>query len=159
MLRYVFRRLLWAIVAMWFVSTVTFTLSHIVPSDPARMVAGMGASKAQVEAIREAMGLDRPLMEQYTSYMAGLLRLDLGRSIVTRQSVTEEILHHLPATVELVLISFCLYALLGVTLGVVSAVRSGRIETLLIRLGAVAGARHSDFLVRYTWTNRILLAT
>lgn len=140
MVRYILRRLFWLLVAIWVVSTITFILSHIVPSDPARMIAGMGASKAQVDAIRQSLGLDRPLPEQYLTYMVGLLRGDLGQSAVTREPVAKELAIHIPATVELALVSFVVYALLGVTLGILSAVRVGRLETLAIRIGAITGA-------------------
>jgi ABC-type dipeptide/oligopeptide/nickel transport system permease component len=134
------RRVLWALLVIWVVSLITFSLSRIVPADPAAFVAGLGATKSQIESIRKEMGLDRPLPEQYASYAKGLVRLDLGTSIRTRRAVVTDLRHFFPATLEVILISFVVYLILSAVLGILAATRPGGVLDLLIRLGAISGS-------------------
>jgi peptide/nickel transport system permease protein len=134
------RRALWALLVIWVVSLITFTLSHVVPADPAAFIAGLGATKSQVESIRKELGLDQPLPVQYVTYLKGLTRLDLGTSIRTRRSVTADIRHFLPATLELIVVSFVIYLGLSAALGVTAALRPGGLLDLVIRVGAISGS-------------------
>ena len=134
------RRILWAVLVVWVISLITFTLSRVVPADPAAFVAGLGATKSQIASVREEMGLDRPLPNQYGSYVSGLVQLDLGKSIRTRRSVTSDLVHYLPATLELVVISFVLYVALSLVLGVLAALHPGGLLDLFIRFGAISGS-------------------
>src|SRR5512132_491762 len=99
---FLLRRALWALLVIWAVSLITFTLSRVVPADPAAFVAGLGATRSQIATVREEMGLNRPLPAQYVSYLGGLLHLDLGDSIRTRRGVMEDLQHFLPATLEMI---------------------------------------------------------
>jgi peptide/nickel transport system permease protein len=81
LLTYIFKRLLYLIPVLIGVTILVFVISHAIPGDPARMMAGQKASRQAVENLRRSMGLDRPLPEQYLRYLVGLLRGDLGRSI------------------------------------------------------------------------------
>jgi len=80
-LHLIVRRLFFLVFVLLGLSLITFTLSHVVPSDPARTIAGPRASPEAVEKIRKDYGLDRPLHEQYIRYMAGVIRLDFGESL------------------------------------------------------------------------------
>jgi ABC-type dipeptide/oligopeptide/nickel transport system permease component len=133
-------RLGWLLVVVWAAVTVTFVLSRIVPADPARLAAGMQAGPEQVEEVRRQLGLDRPLPEQYVDYVSGLVRGDFGDSVQTRGPVADDLRAYLPATLELVIVSFVLFALLGVALGIVWAVWPGGVHSWLIRVGSLIGA-------------------
>ena len=103
MVRYIIRRLTLLVIVIVGMSVITFSLTHLVPGNPARLLAGTHGSQAQVEAIARKYGLDRPLHEQYFIYMSGLLRGDMGLSMTTRRTVREDIVQFLPATIELTL--------------------------------------------------------
>ncbi|HZQ06780.1 MAG TPA: ABC transporter permease [Anaerolineae bacterium] len=137
MTRYVIQRLLSAVLILLGVSVLTFTISHIIPADPARIAAGPTAGQAQVEALRKAMGLDRPAPEQYLIYLQGILHFDLGRSIRTQQPISEEIVRYLPATLELILFSFVLYTIIGIALGAIAAVKHNSWMDILIRVVSI----------------------
>lgn len=121
--RLIVRRLFFLIFVLFGLSLVTFSLSHLIAGDPARMLAGPRASAAQVERIREERGYNDPIPVQYTAYVEGLLRGDFGESISTRQPIADDLKRYLPATVELALFAFILATAIGVPLGVASAVR------------------------------------
>ena len=114
-------RLWWLLVVVWTAVTLTFILSRLIPADPARLAAGLQAGPEQVEEVRRQLGLDRPLLEQYFTYLSGVVRLDLGKSIQTRQPVVDDIFKYLPATLELVFAAFLTYAILGIVFGVLWA--------------------------------------
>ena len=136
MLQYVLRRLAWTVLILLLITVITFVLSRVVPANPVVMAAGLGASSEQVAEVRRVMGLDDPLPVQYVRYMQGLARFDFGASIRTQRSVGEDLRVFLPATFELVLISFALYMLIAIPLGVIAAVRTGGVIDLLIRVSA-----------------------
>jgi peptide/nickel transport system permease protein len=140
MVGFIARRALWALVVIWAVSLITFSLSRIVPADPAAFAAGLGATKSQIQSIREEMGLDRPLPAQYLDYVFGLVRLDLGESIRTRHSVTEDFQQYLPATLELIIIAFGIYLILSCAFGVFAAYHPRGAVDLIIRLAVISGS-------------------
>ena len=115
------RRLAWSLVVLIGLTMVVFAIARLVPGDPARMALGPTASAEQVEALRREMGLDRPLPIQYARYMAGLLRFDLGDSLLTRRAVRSDLAQAFPATLELVFATILLTTLVGVPFGVLAA--------------------------------------
>lgn len=117
---------------------ITFTVSNVAPSDPAALAAGPDATRDMVETIRREYGLDRPLHEQFLRYVTGLLQGDLGRSIVTTRPVAADLARYFPATLELVLLSMALGVLVGVPMGVVSAVLKNRAPDHATRFLAVS---------------------
>ena len=143
--RFVFRRLFLLIFMLLGVAVLTFFLSRVVPGDPAQMMAGMRASKQQVENVRERLGLDRPLMEQFLIYSGDLLRGDLGMSIMNRRPVIDNLKQFFPATVELTLVAFLIASLIGIPLGVVAALNKDSWIDHLSRLGALAGIAFPSF--------------
>jgi ABC-type dipeptide/oligopeptide/nickel transport system permease component len=108
------------------VCTLVFLLIHLVPGDPVEAMLGEGARPADRAALTAALGLDRPLGEQYLSYLARLARLDLGRSFIYQRPVADLLAERLPATLILAAVALGLALLLAVPLGVLAACRRGR---------------------------------
>ncbi len=125
MRRYVARRLLLMIPVLVGVSLLAFFLSHLLPGDPARAVAGRLATPEQLAAVSERLGLDRPLPVQYALYMERLLRGDLGTSLTSRQDVSRELRIFFPATLELLLATMLITVGVGISLGVRAATARG----------------------------------
>jgi peptide/nickel transport system permease protein len=125
MLRYLIRRLLLTIPVLVGVATLVFALIHFIPGDPAQAMLGEGASPADVAQLRERLGLDRPLIAQYGSFLRDVLRGDLGVSLRNDQPVTQQILERMPATAELALASMAVAVLIAVPLGIIAAVWRG----------------------------------
>src|SRR5438132_14195614 len=98
MLAFIARRLLLTLPVVWIVVTVVFGMIHIVPGDPVAQMLGEGASVSQVERLRHDLGLDRPVLEQYRTYMMGIFHGDLGNSFRNQEAVTTSILARYPAT-------------------------------------------------------------
>ena len=122
MLRYLTRRLLLTIPVLLGVATLVFALIHFIPGDPAQAMLGEGASPEDIAQLRERLGLDRPLLVQYGSFLQGLLRGDLGVSLRNDQPVTQQILERMPATAELAFASMAVAVLIALPLGIVAAV-------------------------------------
>ncbi|HUG16004.1 MAG TPA: ABC transporter permease [Thermomicrobiales bacterium] len=141
----VVRRLFFLVFVMIALSGVTFTLMHVVPSDPARNIAGPRASPAAVQLIREEYGLDDPVLQRYATYMRGIVRLDLGQSLSSRRPVTDDLKRYLPATMELAFTAFAFALLVGVPLGVVSAVKKNTAIDAFGRVISVIGLSMPSF--------------
>lgn len=115
---FVLRRLMWSVVVLVGLSIVIFLIARVVPGDPARIALGPLATQEQVAALRTEMGLDRPLPVQYARYAGGLVRGDLGRSLLTQRSVNADVRQSFPATLELVLWTLVFAIAVGLPLGV-----------------------------------------
>jgi ABC-type dipeptide/oligopeptide/nickel transport system permease component len=139
MTEYITRRLLLIIPTTLLVVTLTFFIFRMIPGDVARIVAGERATEAEVTLIRAQLGLDRPLLTQYVSYLGELARGDLGRSLVYRRTVLSEIVARLPATLELALAAVLVSGTLGVITGLVSALRRNTLFDHASMVVAVAG--------------------
>ena len=98
MLSFLARRLALTVVVLLGVATLVFSLIHLVPGDPAQAMLGEGAAPEDIAQLRARLGLDRPLIEQYATYMRGLAKGDLGTSLRTQQPVTGQIAERIPAT-------------------------------------------------------------
>src|SRR5262245_14071347 len=125
MLRYLVRRLLLTIPVLLGVATLVFALIHFIPGDPAQAMLGEGASPEDVAQLRTRLGLDRPLLVQYGSFLRGVAHGDLGVSLRNDQPVTAQILDRMPATAELALASMAVAILIAVPLGIIAAVWRG----------------------------------
>ena len=99
--RFILRRLLTTIIVVFGITFIVFMIIQMVPGDPARVVLGVAASPENVEALRERLGLNEPILVQYGAWLTGLLQGDLGNSLVTGQPVTDQLLQRLPATLTL----------------------------------------------------------
>jgi peptide/nickel transport system permease protein len=129
MATYILRKILYTVVVLIGVVAVTFFIRP--PGDPTRVLLGQRADEASVAAMREQLGLDRPLYEQMAIYMKNLLQGDLGTSIATQRSVSETIIERIPATALLALTSIAIATVLGILLGVIAAWRPNTwIDTL-----------------------------
>jgi peptide/nickel transport system permease protein len=147
MLGYVLRRLGWAVLILLLITVITFVLSRVVPANPVVMAAGLGASTEQVQEVRRVMGLDQPLPIQYERYMEGLARLDFGKSIRTQRSVGQDLQVFLPATFELMIISFAIYVLIALPMGVLAALRPGGVTDGVIRFSAMLSSAMPVFWI------------
>lgn len=143
--RYILRRLVLLIPTMLGLSVLTFVISHVVPADPAKLAAGPRATPEMVESIREEYGLDQPVLQQYITYVGDLLQGDFGRSILTQRSVSADLTDRFPATAELVVAAMLLAILVGVPLGIVSAVYQNRWPDQIIRVFAVSSVSLPQF--------------
>jgi len=136
---YVARRVLASVPTLWGVATVVFVMARLLPGDPARVIAGVLASPEDVERIRQSMGLDKPLLVQYGTFLGSLLRLNLGVSAHTNAPVVEEIGSRLPYTIELAVVALVLAVSGGLLAGVAAAIRRNTMLDLLISSFSVFG--------------------
>lgn len=139
MLRYSLRRLLSAVFVMWAVATVVFLSMRLVPADPAEVVLGEYATQEALTAFRARTGLDRPLMDQYLEFFGNLLQGDLGSSLISGEPVGTQIWAVFPYTLTLALASLLIGSLIGIPLGVWTAIRRGSWIDVVGRVFALAG--------------------
>jgi peptide/nickel transport system permease protein len=161
MLRRIVRRAVSGLAVIIGVVTLMFFLIRLAPGDPALLLVGPTATQEQLDAQRRAMGLDRPLPEQYASWVGRFIQGDWGSSIATGRPVGAMISQAWPATVSLVGLSLLLSYLLGILVGVVQASRGGRLDTTLsvvtVTLFAVPGYWLGLMLVMvFTYWARVL---
>ncbi len=127
MTSYIMRRIGSMVPVVFGVITAVFLLVHMIPGDPVEIMLGETARPAQREELRKALKLDRPLYEQYLSYLQGLARGDLGTSIRSGRPVLDEILSRFPATLELALASIVVAGLISFPLGIIGAIKKDTI--------------------------------
>jgi peptide/nickel transport system permease protein len=118
---------------------VTFLIGRVVPVDPVIAVAGDKLPQATYERIYHELGLDRPLWEQFGIYIGNVFRGDLGTSFLTKRPITTDIARFFPATLELATVGTLLGTVIGVPLGVLAAVRQGRISDQIVRVIGLIG--------------------
>ena len=145
MLRYLVRRLLLTVPVLLGVATLVFSLIHLVPGDPAQAMLGDGASPQDVAELRTSLGLDRPLLEQYVTFLRHAVTGDLGRSFRTGQPVTAMIVERIPATAELAISAMLVAILIAIPLGVVAAVWRGTAADYGAMTFALAGVSIPNF--------------
>ena len=149
---YTLRRLAQAVPVFFLVATLVFSLIHLIPGDPVEILLGESAREADVEAMRERLGLDRPLAEQYAAFLSGLMRGDLGVSVASGRPVTEMIREHYPATLELALAGMLVALVLALPLGVTAALRRDRWVDHGSRFFALLGVSIPNF-----WLGPVLI--
>jgi peptide/nickel transport system permease protein len=132
--KFIARRLLLLVPILLGLSLLIFLFIRLLPGDPASAILGERATPAGIERVRDVLGLDRPLYEQYFDYMGGVLRFDLGRSFFTNREVADDFLQRFPATVELTAAAMIFALGLGIPLGMYTAKRRG---TWVDQLGTV----------------------
>ncbi|MEK8126684.1 ABC transporter permease [Paenibacillus filicis] len=123
MYSYIGKRILQIIPTLLGVSIFCFTLIHLIPGDPAHLIAGMDASPGEVDIVRERLGLDMPLYEQYWNYLSHLLRGDLGISLKTERPVLQEIMTRFPSTIQLTVMSTIVTIIIGLLAGIVAVTK------------------------------------
>jgi ABC-type dipeptide/oligopeptide/nickel transport system permease component len=144
-LRYLARRLVLTIPVLVGVATLVFALIHMIPGDPAQSMLGESAAPADVDALRHKLGLDRPLAVQYGSFLAGLVKGDLGASLRTGAPVTSQIAERMPATFELAVAAMIVAMVVSIPLGVVAAVWRGTAVDHSAMAFALAGISIPNF--------------
>jgi len=125
MTAYIVRRLLWMVLVLFGVAAITFVIAFLVPGDPARLYAGTNASPAAIKIIHHQLGLDRPLWTQFGEYMWRVVHLDFGFSYRYQTPVLPAILQRFPATAELALAGVFFELIIGLPIGILSAIRPG----------------------------------
>ena len=143
--RYLGKRLISTIPLLLVISFVVFMFIHMIPGDPARLVAGQDATKEDVAVVREQLGLDEPLFVQYGKYMKGLFTGDLGNSIKNGKTVVETIAPRLKPTIMLTFSSMIWAAIIGIAIGIIAAVFHGRILDYVGMIIAIAGISVPSF--------------
>lgn len=152
MLHYTIKRILETIPIIIIVSILIFLFIHLIPGDPARLVAGKFATAEDIESLRQELGLDQPLWTQYSSYMTNLLQGDLGTSIKTGRPVLEMISRRFVPTFMLTVISLFWAILFGLIMGVISATNRNKWQDYSGMLVAVSGISMPSF-----WFGLILI--
>jgi peptide/nickel transport system permease protein len=164
------RRVVWALLVVWATTTITFFINNVLPSDPARMVAGPQARPRDIERIRRQLGLDRPVLEQYGRFMRrlvhfgpshvspkdpvhgtcatlGPLHFDLGKSYQQRRPVTTIIAERLPRTLLLALAAVLIETLLGVLTGLFAAIKRNTAADHVTVAASLVGISAPTFII------------
>ena len=141
----VLKRLTWFVPTLVGLLLIVFCVSHIIPANPAVVLAGEGATQAQIDAIKEKFGLDQPLPVQFWRYLKSVVSGDLGTSIYTQRPISEDLITRVPATLELTLITIVIAALLGIPLGVIAAARRNSFIDHALRFFTVSGLAIASF--------------
>lgn len=153
MIQYIFRRLLTSVPTVLLITLLAFSMLHLTPGDPAEIFLGENRSTPELLArIRQDMGLDRPFHVQYLSYLGSILQGDLGRSLNTNRPITQELGNRLVPTLELTFAALAVAIVLGVGLGVLSAVKHNTWLDSLAMLIALLGVSMPVF-----WSSLLLI--
>ena len=147
MIAYLGRRIVQSVLILLGISIITFALLYLLPADPVRQIAGRSATPATVESIRRQLGLDQPFLVQYGRYLANLLHGDLGRSYIQRSEVSQLIISRLPATLLLMVGAIVCELLIGLTMGLVAAVRRGSRTDNSLMVASFVGVSAPQFVV------------
>ncbi len=139
MLVYVLKRLLQAIPVLFGVSLLTFVLMILVPGDPAQKLLGQRASPEAVQELRTRLGLNDPPVQQYLRIMGNIVRGDLGRSVITRERVIDEMRNRFPVTLRLAVLAMIFSTITGVLVGIVAALNQNRFLDRLLMLITLTG--------------------
>lgn len=154
MYRYVLKRLLMIVPVIIGVSLLIFVIMDLAPGDVTSVMGVEGMTEEQVANLRSELGLDRPLIERYITYMGGMLRGDLGSSYISGRGVVEMYFDRLPNTMVLAGASICVAILLSIPLGIFSAVHRGTVADNVCMVGALLGLSIPNF-----WLGLILIVT
>ena len=145
--QYILQRLLFAIFVIVGVTLITFLIIQLVPGDPARVSLGVQATDELVEARRERLGLNRPVLEQYGSWLLNLTQGNLGYSLITGQPITPQISQRLTVTLQLALMAVTIGMLVAFPLGILSALKPGSFADMLASLVSQLGIAMPDFWI------------
>lgn len=139
LLRFILKRLLMTLLILFAVSIIAFALIRIAPGNPAMMVLPDGASQEAIKAMEVKLGLDQPMVVQYFRYIGGVLKGDLGTSIIYKLPVKDLIFQRLPATFKLTIITMLVCLLISIPLGIVAGSRQGTIVDFMATMFALLG--------------------
>src|SRR5690349_17437169 len=138
-------RLVWFAPTLLGLLAVTFVISRVIPADPVALIAGETATPAQVAALRKQLGLDRAVPVQFVDYVGRLVRGDLGTSLYTTRPIADDLGQRLPATIELTLVAMAFSVVIGIPLGVVSALWRNSVLDHALRIVTVSGLAIASF--------------
>jgi peptide/nickel transport system permease protein len=141
------RRLIQAVAVLLGVAVITFLLLHYLPADPAALVAGRSANAQMIASVRHQLGLDLPVPLQFWRYLTGLVRGDLGRSYVQRSEVATLVMARIPATLVLMACGILVEVALGLTFGVIAALRRNGFVDRIVMMFAFVGVSSPQFVV------------
>ncbi|WP_417425465.1 ABC transporter permease [Hoeflea sp.] len=144
---YILRRLIQSALILLGVSFITFVLLYILPADPVRQIAGRSATAETVASIRSQLGLDKPFIVQYGTYLWNLLGGDLGRSYLQKTEVGALLVSRLPATLLLMVAAIFCELAIGLTLGMIAALYRGRPLDNVLMLGSFVSVSAPQFVV------------
>ncbi|WJL96354.1 ABC transporter permease [Microbacterium sp. ET2] len=147
MIRFLSRRVVSGILTLFAISAIMFLLFYVAPNDPARTIAGVQATNAQVDQVRERLGLDLPILERYAIYMGGLLRGDLGYSFFNQQPVLDSIVSRLPETASIAIGGLAMALLMGISIGIGAARRPGSFRDRVSTVFVLSGLSVPTFVV------------
>ncbi len=145
MARYLLKRFLLTLPALWLVLTFVFLMIHIVPGDPVEQMLGEGAAPGQVTQLRHLLGLDLPLHTQYGRYLWQLVHADLGQSFKFQTSVRRIILERYPATLQLAFLALVVCAAIAIPAGVLAAYRRGQASDRAVGVFTLFGLAFPNF--------------
>src|SRR6266536_2483636 len=146
MLGYILKRLFLAIPTLFAVLSIVFVLARVLPGDPAQTILGDQASQEALASMRHRLGVDKPIGAQYVDFLVSAVRGDWGNSLVTGKPVVEEVRNVLPYTIDLTVTSIVLGALIGIPLGVWSALRRNTWVDYVARIGSLLGLSFPAFV-------------
>jgi peptide/nickel transport system permease protein len=143
--QYIVRRLLYAVIVICVAGIIAFFLVHLAPGDPAALILGSDATVDQIENLRSQMGLDRPIPVQFAKWFGGILQGDFGESIYFHKPVLQVIAGRAEPTLLLTVLSASIVALLGISIGTISAVKYGTIADQGLTGAAIFSAAIPSF--------------
>ena len=145
--RFILRRLLQVIPVLFGVAILVFSMLHLIPGDPARLVVGIEASKETIEIARENLGLNKPLHEQFLIYIGNVLTGDLGTSVQTGIPITEELANRFPITIKIALGATLFATFFGMLGGIIAAIKQNKFtDNMIMVLSLIAVSTPSYFL-------------
>lgn len=136
---YLISRILQMIPVLWLISTIVFVVFRLVPGDPAMLRLGPEASPESLAALRKLMGIDKSMPQQYLNWFVNMAQGDLGRSFTSQEPVTKLVLQKLPASAELAILGLLIGTLIGVPVGILSAVKQDSWLDNVARVGSLFG--------------------
>jgi peptide/nickel transport system permease protein len=153
MLEFVVRRVLSGLLVLFLLSTLLFFAMRAVPGDVVKLqLAEAGATQEQQDRLTSELGLDRPVLSQYASWLGGVAQGDLGRSLWSREPVTTMLGRRLPVTIQLTVLSIAFSVISGLVVGIISAVKRGSLIDGGLRVGSITGLSVPNF-----WFGLLLL--
>ena len=138
------------VVVMFLVATIVFVIAHVIPGDPAAVMLGPSATAEDIAALRSRLGLDASMPVQYVQFLESVVRLRLGESIFLSRSVIQALAERAPLTLQLTVLAAGLATLIGVPIGVLSAVKRGSLVDQTLTAAAMAGASLPSFWIGLT---------
>ncbi|WP_147915684.1 nickel ABC transporter permease [Ruania zhangjianzhongii] len=144
---YLVRRLVFSVFILWGAVSIIFVVLRLIPSDPARLILGSDATEAEVEVLRDQMGLNEPLIAQYWTYVRDLVRLDFGDSYRQQRDAFELVLERLPATLELAIVALVIALVTGVLLGVLAALKVNKLTDRIVSVASLLAQSLPSFWI------------